>query len=353
MLTIRKRGEIYYIRGTVRVGTETVHVPEHSTGLADRASATSYRAKLQRDLEQEALHGTVAFHRQIDFDQAAIAYLANERHRSDITRVEQLQAGFRGRRLRDIDAAAFADFCRVHLPGRSANTLERVRVTLASIHKAAGVTMNDIPSYAEDLERIRWLSQAKSERLLRWYNKHAAPIALVARDCGLRASENILMTAGRCDPSWGAHGGFHVAAPKNGRDRIAPWTADARIAILPHLIGKRDSDRLWTGKRGPYRDTRQKGGNPLTKAHATACRDAGVNDFTWHDWRHHYATWALQPIEKGGFGWDILELAKCGGWEDLESVKRYSSVMLDGVSESMEKVGTRWAKPKPTLREVK
>lgn len=353
MLTLRKRGKVWYLGGTVRVGKETVEVVEHSTGRIDRASAEAYRVKLEHETVQDALHGTTTFSRKIEFAPAANAYLQTDRHLAEISRIRQLEAHFRNWRLRDIDATAFADFCRTHLPGRSANTLERIRVTLASIHKAAGVKMNAIPSCAEDLERIRWLSQPKSERLLRWYNKHVAPIALVARDCGLRASENVLMEVGRCDPSWGAHGAFHVAGPKNGRDRIAPWTADARAVILPRIIGRRDSERLWTGARGPYADTRQTGGNPLTKAHATACRDAGVSDFTWHDWRHHYATWALQPIDKGGFGWDVLELAKCGGWEDLESVKRYASVMMDGVSDSMEKVGTRLAKPKANLREVK
>src|SRR3546814_255859 len=40
----------------------------------------------------------------------------------------------------------------------------------------------------------------------------------------------------------------------------------------------------------PYSDTRKAkipGGNPIKNQHATACKRAGIEDFTVHDWRHH------------------------------------------------------------------
>jgi integrase len=344
MLTIRKRGKFWHIRGTVRVGKKSLKVEEHGTGLADRATAESHRVNFQVEKQQEPLHGAASINRQVAFDEAALSYLERDRHLSDILRVRQLQQAFKGRRLAEIDAASFAKFTRDVLPGRSPNTLERTRVVLSGIFRSAGVKFPEIPSYAEDVERIRWLPLAKSERLLHWYNKHVAPIALVARDCGLRASENLLVKVGQCDPSWGTHGAFHIPNPKNGRDRVVPWTADVRVVVLARLSRRKDDEPLWTGARGPYRDTRQIGGNPVGKAHRTACTKAGINDFTWHDWRHHWATWALQPIDKGGFGWDLLELQKVAGWEDLTSVQRYAAVMLDRVAASFENLCNRWAK---------
>jgi hypothetical protein len=35
------------------------------------------------------------------------------------------------------------------------------------------------------------------------------------------------------------------------------------------------------------RNLRLKGGNPLTTAHHTACRRAGIQQFRVHDWRYH------------------------------------------------------------------
>lgn len=343
MLRLRKRGRIWHCRGTVKVGKKTVTIAEHSTGFADRASAETYRVNYHREKQQELLHGATVVRRQMTFADAALAYLEIDHHLSDISRVRQLERAFASMQLASIDAAAFSKFTRDVLPGRSPNTHERHRVVLAAIFETAGVKFPEVPSYGEDIARIRWLSHAKADWFLRWYNPHVRPIARVARDCGLRASENVLMEVGRCDPTWGAHGAFHVPNPKNGRDRIVPWTADARVDILPKLRGRTDSERLWIGARGPYADTRRTGGNPLTQAHATACRDAGISDFTWHDWRHHWATWALQKPERGGLGFDLLELQKVGGWEDLDSVQRYAAVMLDSVAESFENVGIKRA----------
>jgi integrase len=341
MLTLRKRGRYWHVRGTVRVGKKTVEIAEHSSGVVDRASAEKYRVRLQIEAQEGILDGAASVRRKIGFADAALYYLDAKRHHlAEISRVRQLSRAFSDVRLSEIDATAFAMFARDELSGRSSNTVERARVTLAAIFKAAGVESPTIPSYAHAQERIRWLPHDKADRLIRWYAPHARPIAMVARFCGLRASENLLLEVGQCDPSWGAHGAFHIRHPKNGRDRVVPWTADIRVEVIKRITRRPDTERLWLTQLGePYADTRLVGGNPIRRAHNTACHNAGIQDFTWHDWRHHWATWALQPEERGGFGWDLIEVAKVGGWEDLASVKRYAAVMLDRVAATFENLG--------------
>lgn len=343
MLSLRKRGQYWYLRGHVRVGKKTLKVAEHSSGFADKPSAERYRAHIQIEKQDELLEGAASVRRKIAFAEAALFYIDQApRHASELSRIRQLSETFGLLRLSEIDATAFAEFAREVLPGRSNNTIERARVTLAGIYKSAGVKFPEITCYSEWAERIRWLPHDRADRLVGWYPAHVKPIALVARYCGLRASENLLMECGQCDPAWGAHGAFQIRNPKNGRDRVVPWTADVRLEVLKRLGGKCDSDRLWLKPDGePYADTRMIGGNPVRRSHTTACRDAGIKDFTWHDWRHHWATWALQPVDRGGFGWDLLELAKVGGWEDLASVKRYAAVMLDRVAETFETLGSK------------
>lgn len=343
MLSMRKRGKYWYVRGVVRVGKKTIEVAEHSSGFTDRASGEKYRARLQLEKQEELLEGAASIRRKVGFADAALHYLDQaDRHLSEISRIRQLTRTFSGFRLGEIDATAFAQFAREELAGRSNNTIERARVTLAGIFKTAGVKFPEIPCFSEWQERIRWLPHDKANRLISWYAPHARPIAMVARYCGLRASESLLMEVGQCDPAWGAHGAFHIRNPKNGRDRLVPWSAEVRVEVLKRVVGRRDNDRLWLSALGvPYADTRLTGGNPIRRSHDTACRDAGISDFTWHDWRHHWATWALQPVDRGGFGWEILELAKVGGWEDLSSVKRYSAVMLDRVAETFETLGSK------------
>ena len=52
MLTLRKRGRVYHVRGSVRLGGETRRVEEHSTGCDRREDAEAYRARLEHDIRQ-------------------------------------------------------------------------------------------------------------------------------------------------------------------------------------------------------------------------------------------------------------------------------------------------------------
>ena len=63
MLNIRKRGQYWHCRGTVRVGRKTQVVKEHSTGCRERETAEAYKAKLEYDIGQELLHGSAACRR--------------------------------------------------------------------------------------------------------------------------------------------------------------------------------------------------------------------------------------------------------------------------------------------------
>src|SRR5262249_588114 len=60
------------------------------------------------------------------------------------------------------------------------------------------------------------------------------------------------------------------------------------------------------------------GGSPIKKAHATACRRAGIEGFTTHDWRHHWASWAAMS------GVHPEALREEGGWQSIKSVQVYA-----------------------------
>jgi len=50
MLTIRKRGKYFHVRGSIRVGRETRIVKEHSCGSDRRDDADAYRSKLEAEI---------------------------------------------------------------------------------------------------------------------------------------------------------------------------------------------------------------------------------------------------------------------------------------------------------------
>lgn len=331
MLSIRKRRGRWYVRGSVRVGRQTVHVAEHSTGTTDRSLAESYKAKLQRDTEAEIIHGRAAVRREVTYDQAALDYLANEpRHLSDVSRVRVLTRYFAGKDLGSIDQAAFDEFCRQEMPGAAPGTKRRTKSVLAAICKAGGCEVPEITIAGRSRSVVAWLPLATADRLIESYPKHVRPIAITAAYCGLRASELTTLRISAVDLERKPHGALIVRNPKNGRDRVVPLHERARNAIEPLLVDKHGNARpsdavVFLNRYGEaYTDTRTTGGNPLSSAHRTACKAAGVSAFRWHDWRHHWATWALRPVSEGGAGMDPLSLMMIAGWSSLDQAQRYA-----------------------------
>src|ERR1700727_1126547 len=56
-ITVRRRGKIYYARGTVRVGTESIKVPEFCTGAGSHADAQSIAGDHEAKIRREILEG--------------------------------------------------------------------------------------------------------------------------------------------------------------------------------------------------------------------------------------------------------------------------------------------------------
>lgn len=331
MLTMRRRGGLghWYIRGVHRIGAQKIWLAERSTGTADRALAESIRAKITRDLEAQALHGVRPDTRHLTFAEAAILYLeARPRSSADRARIGQLARAFGTRLLREIDAEAFERFRAEHLPGRAPNSVQRSKTVLSAVAKIGGVTL-ELPSYARRIELTRWLSLETADRLCNAYNERVRAVAILARYSGLRASDLARLERRDIDlAQFGGAGGILVRDPKNGVERVVPLHPRAREAITPCIAGKAWNDPLFISTSGArYADTTLTGGNPFSKAHETACRRAGISDFRWHDWRHHWATWMLRPAAEGGAGVDLKTLMTLGGWRSIEQVARYAGAM--------------------------
>jgi integrase len=87
-----------------------------------------------------------------------------------------------------------------------------------------------------------------------------------------------------------------------------------------------------SSKKKRYSNPEGMGGNPLTKAHATACKRAGITDFRVHDWRHH---WASRMVMSGC---DLFTLMKLGGWTTPRMVQRYASVSTEHLSKAISRL---------------
>ncbi len=84
----------------------------------------------------------------------------------------------------------------------------------------------------------------------------------------------------------------------------------------------------------PYADGSQyrlQGGNPIRKAHETACRRANITNFRVHDWRHHWASWCVMSEI------DLETIRQEGGWKSLRMVEKYATVSAEHRKEALQK----------------
>ena len=345
-LTVRKRGEIWHARGTVRVGRESLTVREFSTGASRRSDAEAIAAAEEARIRQEHLEGDSGRARRLSMAACFAAYLQRPGgvQSWDVARIADLNAAMGGRMLHEAPAA-WQDWLKAHAR-QAPSTLARTRNTLQAALRygaeAEGLTAPRLPSVRQPRgtgQRVPFLATAEADRLLAAYNPHAACPALLLAELALRTQEALRLDWRdvSCEREE-----IHIRAEgsKSGRGRTVPMTR--RVAYLLwglwEAAGRPVRGTVFLSAKGePYADTRgrdggRQGGNPLAQAHATACRKARVTGFRVHDWRHHRAAWWVMT------GMDLFTLMRLGGWSSLRMVQdRYGAVSAQHVREAVRR----------------
>ncbi len=165
---------------------------------------------------------------------------------------------------------------------------------------------------AENNKRTRWITVEESNRLIARLPKHLALAARFTLATGLRAA-NIK----QFQWTWIKDGFFTIPAAyfKIKKDFTAPLSDDA-LTVLNECRNIVLSSKTLSPYVFTYRGKRINQLN--TRAFRKAVKAVGLMDFTWHDLRH---TWASRHSQNGTALHEIKEL---GGWEDFQSVVRYS-----------------------------
>jgi integrase len=337
-LTLRRRGKTYHARGTIRVGKESVTVPEFSTGATSRAAAETIAEAKTEELRRELLDGPEERARRVTIADCLDAYISRPGgvEPYDLARVAEFNTMIGDRALADIQDA-WAEWLRRHGSHFSPGSAARWRSILQSAlnvgtkrHTLPAIHLPRIHQVIE--ERVAYLSIDEQDRLLASYNDHARPVVTVLCFAGLRTQEALRQDWRNID--W-KRATMFVPKSKNGRARTLPMHIRIIAELQPiwELRGRPEGGTVFLSARGqPYSDTHGKGGNPLAKAHATACRRAGITDFRIHDWRHH---WASRMVMSGC---DLFTLMKLGGWKSPQMVQRYASVSTEHLSNAIAKL---------------
>ncbi len=341
MLTLRKRGRVYHVRGSVRLGGEARRVKEHSTGCDRREDAEAYRARLEHDIRQALLHGDGGKAQVLTVADAGLLYMNRPGGLKsyDLWRLDQINdvAG-------DYPIAKAAEgwgrFKQVRCISLAPATVERFRAVFqAALNYAAAVERFEAPKLGRTertpKKRIRFLSQDQEARLLGSYASHVRPIAETLCFQGLRVGEALRLDWSHVD--WAGNSLF-VADTKTGEPRSVTLHPTVRKALHRVWVdrGTPTEGRVFLNRVGkPYADPRGyklPGGSPIRAAHQTACARAGIDDFHVHDWRHH---WACQCVMSGI---DLETIRQEGGWRSLRMVERYGTVSAAHRASAMKKL---------------
>lgn len=335
-LHLRKRGEVWHARGTVRIGRETVHVPEFSTGCRARHDAEAVAGAEEARIRQDHLDGPAGRARRLTLADCALHYLRRPGgvKSYDQDRLRRIVEALGDVVLADLPRAWSAWLAgRTWAPATAARWRAVAQAAITHGARAEAISAPRLPGVKQrQADRVVMLSAREREALLAAYNPHAAAPALLLAYAGLRTQEALRLDWRDVDL---LRGRLWIGRTKTGRGRMVPM--HARVAELLGRLweaGQRPGHGpVFLSARGePYADTRGRGGNPLAQAHETACRKAGVRGFRVHDWRHDFAARFL--AESG----DIRGLMQVMGWRQIRMAERYVTHKADHLAKVMRRV---------------
>ena len=342
MLNIRKRGEIYYVRGTVRVGKETYVVKEQSTGFNKLTDAREYVAKLESDIRESVLNPNKDKTKETTFDDCLEVYLNKKRpKRAELEKIKILLPFFEGVIVSDLKTAWGKFLYKKN--NLAPSTINRYANTIKSIIHASKDELKIIPPKLETIkvknQVVFFLPDKVRPLLLNCYSKHAKPIFTVYAYQGLREQENLQLQWEDVDLKKAL---LFIRTSKNGESRQVPMHKKTWLALAREWI-KQDkpiTGHVWISTKGkPYTDTRKTGcgGSPIRKAHIMALKrlkkEYGIEiNMRVHDWRHE---WASKMVMAGV---DLLTVQKLGGWKSLDMVRRYATFSAQHEKDAINKI---------------
>ncbi len=337
-LSYRKRGDVWHVRGTIRVGRQTVEVREHSTGCGTRADAEAVGAAEEARVRAEIIEGSGGKLRILTIADCIIAYGSRAKGLQpyDADRCIDFNERLGDWSVADAERA-WQHWLRTRgarmLPATQARSRATLQAALNAGGRALGFAAPKLPTVAQSVEEpVVYLTKEEQERLLAAYNQWVAPVALMLCYQGMRTQEALQLDWRNID--WTRRTAF-IAKSKTGRPRTVPLHARVYQALRADWA-KRDQPKtgpvFLSNRKAGYADTRGKGGNPIATAHATACKAAGIAAFRVHDWRHHWASWMVMS------GCDLTTLMRLGGWSSPRMVQRYVALSVDHMAEAIARL---------------
>ena len=311
-MSLCRRGTLWWIDIRAPHGERV----RRSAGTDSKALAQELHDKLKAELWRTQKLGVRP---QRSWNDAVIRWLKESTHKatieSDKSHLRWLDRHLRGQDLEGISRRVTDQLIEARLAeGVSNATVNRTLEVLRAILRK-GVNEWDwldrcpqIRMLKEPTRRVRFLTRAEAQRLLKALPEHLADMAAFSLSTGLRRANVTGLQWTQVDLgqrlAW-----IHPDQAKARKAIAVPLNAQA-ILLIRKQIGKHDT-HVFSYRAKPVTQV-------STKAWYAALDGAGITDFRWHDLRHTWASWHVQQ------GTPLHVLQELGGWESAEMVRRYA-----------------------------
>jgi len=211
----------------------------------------------------------------------------------------------------------------------SASTANRYLALIRAILRASAEwewidRVPPIKLYRLSNRRIRWLTREEAGNLIGHLPEDLKSVALFSLATGLRRSNVFHLEWSQVDltrnVAW-----IHGEQSKSGKPIGVPLNETA-VGVLKKQKGQNEVF--------VFPDRNGKARNRLAdRAWRKALRNAGIEDFRWHDLRHTWASWHVQS------GTPIHVLQELGGWHSYAMVQRYAHLAPEHLAKWAENAG--------------
>ena len=192
--------------------------------------------------------------------------------------------------------------------------LNQVKTVLLAANKWGWLPkVPDIEMLKEPEPRERWLTAMEKERLFKELPEHLKPIVTFALATGLRRANVAGLKWSQIDLSRRIAWIFATQA-KSSKPIGIPLNDEAMSAILSQRGKHKTNVFTYNGK--PIK-------NPAGTAWKKALKRAKIENYTFHDNRH---TWATNHAVQGT---PTRQLTELGGWSSEKMVKRYAHMNVE------------------------
>ena len=311
-MALWKRATRYYVEFTAPDGTRV----RQSTGTSDKRKAQEYHDRLKAELWDLA---RLKQRPPRTWDEAALRWLQEKKHKKshadDVFRIRFFTKHLRGKTLDQVSRDMIDGIITRHLSHAAARSKDLYVALIRAIFRIAMrewewiETMPAFKLYARGTKtRVRWLTPAQAERLLKELPEHQQDMMLFALATGMRQGNVKRLAWDQVDINRRIVMIEHDET-KNNEALGVPLNGLA-LSVLERRRGRHEV-HVFTYAGKPIRQVN-------SKAWKNALKRAGIDNFRWHDLRHTWASWLRQNEVPT---WALQEM---GGWKSETMVRRYA-----------------------------